>query len=84
MIQRKDFIFFEEENCFRIISSKVNSINMRKFINKYNLSHIAIVTDKPRCLYLDLSETKLKSIEGITMNIEADSVFTSDYLNQYY
>lgn len=62
MIQRKDFIFFEEENCFIIINSKVNSINMRKFINKYNLSHIAIVTDKPRCLYLDLSETKLKSI----------------------
>lgn len=30
------------------------------------------------------AETKLKSIEGITMNIEADSVFTSDYLNQYY
>lgn len=62
MIIRKDFIFFEEENCFRIINSKINSINMRKFINKYNLSHIAIVTDKPRCLYLDLSETKLKSI----------------------
>ena len=33
MIQRKDFIFFEEENCFRIIRSKVNSINMRKFIS---------------------------------------------------
>lgn len=62
MIARKEFMFFEEENCFRIISSKVNSVNMRKFINKYNLSHIAIVTDKPRCLYLDLSETKLKSI----------------------
>ena len=30
------------------------------------------------------AETKLKSIEGITMNIEADSVFTSDYSNQYY